>query len=87
MAILRVADTLREDLKGKSGRLKNFFLPVSPLYFRFVSFFLTDPDEQLCKAFTFIPHNLSETKFYRKMYNIFSEERDRKANDTLFRYL
>ena len=52
---------LREDLKGKSGRLKDFCLLVSPLYFLFFffsPFFKTGPDEQLCVAFTFIPHNM-----------------------------
>ena len=30
---------LREDLKEKSGRLKDFCVPVSPLHFLFSSFF------------------------------------------------
>ena len=57
----RLVGKSREDLKGKSGRLRNFCLPVSPLYKYFLFFsyyFLTGPDEQLCAAFTFIPHNI-----------------------------
>ena len=69
----------REDLKEKSGRLKDFV-------FSSFLFFLTGPDEQSCVAFTFIPITISERRFYRKVYNIFSEDRHRKANDNLFHY-
>ena len=46
------------------------------------------PDEELCVAFTFNLYlTISERKFYRKVYNIFSEDRHRKANDNLFSLL
>ena len=48
---------LREELKEKSGRLKDLCLPISPLYFVFI-FFYMGPQKQLCVAFAFIPHNI-----------------------------
>ena len=78
---------LREDLKGKSGQLRDFCLPVSSLYFHIFSFhfflFLkTGPDEQLCVAFTFIPHNIWKKILPWGVY-IFFEDRRRKANDNV----
>ena len=58
---------------GVSGRLKDFCLPGSPLHFVFFSFlffFQSGPDEQLCVAFTFISHNIWK-KIFRKVYNYF----------------
>ena len=46
--------------KRKSGRLRDFCVPLSPLYFLFFSFFsfsFNEP-EQLCVALTCIPHNI-----------------------------
>ena len=72
--------------KRKSGRLRDFCVPLSPLYFLFFSFFSFsfNGPEKLCVAFTCIPHNIYG-KFYRKVF-IFFEDRHRKANDNLFRY-
>ena len=51
---------LREDLKGKSGPLRDLCLSLSPLYFLFFSFLLflkkAGPDGQLCVAFAFIQY-------------------------------
>ena len=46
--------------KRKSGRLRDFCVPLSPLYFLFFSFFSFsfNGPEQLCVAFTCIPHNI-----------------------------
>ena len=61
--------------KGKLGRLRDFCVPVSPLYiFSFLFLFL------FIYSLT-----IPDTKVYRKVY-IFFEERHKKANDNFFRY-
>ena len=76
---------LREDLKEKSGRLRNFCLPVSPLYFLFFFIFFNGPGQTvMCSLYILIYLKISERKLYRKVYNIFFEGRHRKANDNLF---
>ena len=77
-------------LKGTSGLLIRTCLPVSPLYFLLFSFrffFLCKrarTNSYLKPLHLYL--TISERKFYRKVYNIFSEDRHRKANDNLFRY-
>ena len=71
---------LREDLKGNSGRLKNFCLLVSPLYFLFFSFFLNGSRRTvMCSLYIYTSQYLKE-----KVYNIFSEDRHRKQTITFF---
>ena len=76
---------LREDLKEKSGRLRNFCLPVSPSYFLFFFLFFNGPGQTvMCSLYILIYLKISERKLYPKVYNIFFEDRHRKANDNLF---
>ena len=52
---------LREDLKEKSGRLKDFCLSVSPLYFLLFSFFLNGPGRTvMCSLYIYTSQYLKE---------------------------
>ena len=52
---------LREDLKEKSGRLKDFFLPVSPLHFILFSFFSNGPGRTvMCGLYIYTSQYLKE---------------------------
>ena len=52
---------LREDLKGKSGQLKDFSLPVSPLHFLFFSFSLNGPGRTVtCSLYIYTSQYLKE---------------------------
>ena len=61
--------TLREDLKGKSGRLKDFCLPVSPSYFLFFFFKRARTNSYAQPLRLYL--TIAERKFYRKVCNIF----------------
>ena len=52
---------LREDLKEKSGRLRNFCLPVSPLYFLFFFIFFNGPGQTvMCSLYIYTSKYLKE---------------------------
>ena len=51
----------REDLKGKSGRLRKFCLPVSPLYFLFFFIFFNGPGQTvMCSLYIYTSQYLKE---------------------------
>ena len=78
------------DLKEKSGRLKDFCLPASPLYFPFFSFFLNGPGRRvMCSVYIYTSQYLKENFTVRCI--IFSLRTDigkqtTNSNNPIFHY-
>ena len=68
---------IRLPCRENQANLGFFVFPLNPLYFLFFSsfFFLTSPDEQFSIQPLHLYPKLSGRKFYRKVYNIFFEDR------------